>query len=320
MESVKDADTEKLETDATSDVALGKVVATPVENPNIEFEEEDVEEPRKKTCFGSLKKCLLNCVKNYWKGLLAMMVLYSVGFIFSTFLQEEVQTAVEFFRDNGALGAFLYIVSYTFLLQVGVPTTLMEIGVAFLYDEFYQIFLMNIISKNIGKSVGFFLGKYVFYKWVEKNLLSDKQTLTKALSRLFKKEPYKYATLWALAYVPTWSQTYGLPVLGCSFLVFTITQNIAGITYSILWTFVGITTRETIEDVQNGEEVDVAQLVGTSMGIFFLILSVIVGGYYIRREWKQLEAEEAADAEALEAAAEVNGEADANKPTEEVSV
>lgn len=264
-------------------------------------------------CCFKLKSAATGCLRHYWKGLIAILVLYLIGTLCSTLLKDEVESAIEYFHDNQVLGSFLYTLTYTIVIQIGVPSTLMEIAAAFLFDEFWQIFLINTLAKNVGRAVGFAIGKYLIYNWVKKNLLSDTQPLTRALANLIKREPMKYSTLWSLAYVPTWSHNYGMPVLGCSFWVFMVSGNISGIPYSVMWTFVGITARDTIEDVQSGNSVNPSQLAATVIGVVFLFVTVGMLGYYVNKELKRIEREEGSH-ESAEVEERNNGVQDAEQP------
>lgn len=242
--------------------------------------------------FTAVTKCLSRCLRKYWKGLLAVAVLYSIGTVFSTVLQDEVQLAVEWFGENGIVGAVLFVLSFVVLLLIGVPATLMEIGAAFLFEEFHEIFIINTIGKNIARLVGFFIGKYLLNNWVQRNLLDNSEPIIKALGRLIQREPIKYSILWSFAYIPMWTQFYAMPVLGCPLYAFFIGTNIPGLLYTLTWTFVGIAARNTIEDIQNGGEVEVIELVATGVGVLFLFVSVGIMGRYIRKEIKKSEVEE----------------------------
>ena len=246
-----------------------------------------------------LKRSVVGCLKTYWKALLVAAALYIVGIIFSTVLKEEVQLAVEFFGDKGAFGGLLFVLSFTVLLQIGVGGTLMEIAAAFVFDEYFQIFLINTLAKNMAKSVGFAIGKYVLHDWIKKNVLNNSKFFAKDLAHMIEAEPLKYATLWGFAYVPSWTATYGLPVLGCPFWKFIIASNISGIPFTALRSYVGILTRETIENVRTGEDVDVAEWIGAGIGVVLLFVSLCVLGHYIRKQMKRQQAElEAAEQEA----------------------
>lgn len=238
----------------------------------------------KQCCLWRVKSCLGNCCMKYWKGFLFMAALSSTSTIATTFFQDEITEGAEFLGDSGFGGVVLYLLIFTLLLQVGIPATVMEIASAFIFEEYYQILLINTLAKNIAKPVGYFIGKYLIYNWVKRNLLDDKLAVVRALEKLMKREPLKYATLWGFAYIPAWTQTLALPVLGLAFIPFVITHNASGIIYSVIWAFVGIRTRDAINEAQEDEDVDFIEITVTVVGVIFLLLTVVFIGTYVKKE------------------------------------
>ena len=148
------------------------------------------------------------------------------------------------------------------------------------------------MAKNLARNIGFLIGKYLLHDWVQRNLLDKDQAVIKALSSLIENHPWRYTTLWGFAYIPIWTMTLGLPVLGCPFYVFIIATNLPGVLYTTLFILIGLAAKDAVEEVKNGEDVDPLEITGTVVGIVFLILIVFLMGWFVRKEMKKLEAEE----------------------------
>lgn len=235
--------------------------------------------------------------KGLWKLLLVVLFFIGVVILFATVLQDELNSVIDYFRDGGALGGFLYSLLFL-LIVVGFPSTALEVGAAIVFDSGYVAFFVSTTGKNIACWVGFFSARKCCKSWVESHILASEKIIIRAFNRAFVENPIKIAFLWSAAYVPIWSTFCGLASLDCSFKLFAAATFFPGLPYSILWVFVGRATRAALDAATDtGEEVDTYQVIGLTVGIILLIGGIGTISYFVRKNFKLIVAEQ----EALEA-------------------
>mmetsp|Transcript_4480 Transcript_4480/g.5177 ORF Transcript_4480/g.5177 Transcript_4480/m.5177 type:complete len:306 (+) Transcript_4480:181-1098(+) len=235
-----------------------------------------------------------NCLQKYWKGLLVVACIASLGVLASTVFQDDLIQAIRWFNDNGK-GAVIYAFFFVGGIIIGIPATILELGAAIIFEEIYITIIVCTIAKNTGNIIMFFIGLKCLRGWVERNMLVPENIMMRALARVVEQKPLRYATMWGFAYVPIWTKNYGLPVLGCPLLQFVIAGNVSGIPYTVLWALIGNTARDAIlsTEGESNDTLDTSQLVITIVGILVLFATISVVGYYARKAINELKEEEA---------------------------
>jgi len=145
-------------------------------------------------------------------------------------------------QDKMLFAALMFIITIS-----GLPTTLFEIAAGFIFK--WQVLLIAYPAKTIGCFSAFLIGRYFWYDIIH-SIISKYQYIH-AFESMLRKNELRVTLLLRFIYGPQWIKNYGLSCLNISILNFSIATALVGFLYSLIFTFIGVTS-SSIADTVNG--------------------------------------------------------------------
>lgn len=228
-----------------------------------------------------------------WQNILKLILISIFGIIillcFTVFpTKQSLLNASEWIQTQGFFGAVVFDIIMIFWIILCLPSTIIEITGGFLFG-FWIGLLVNIIGKNIGCLIAFFIGRLAgknFADW-----LFRKFKMLKIFERVVAKNSVKMVFLIRFAYIPIGIKNYGLSLLNVSTKLFVIATMLSHIPTAILFAFVGSSADNLIDIINGNYNGGTLGIVLIVVGAFSVAILMGLTVYYTRKEWKKVSGE-----------------------------
>jgi uncharacterized membrane protein YdjX (TVP38/TMEM64 family) len=149
-----------------------------------------------------------------------------------------------------------------------LPVSPFEIAAGYIFS--WEAMIIALPAKIIGSILSFIIGRIFWAELIRDALV--RRDFFQGLQSAFVHNEWKFMFLIRIMYLPQWAKNYGLSVLNVRIFTFTVATTVVSAVFSVLFTYIGRTSEDIFEEIQDGGVLSVAVLfIGLSFAVFTLI-------------------------------------------------
>ncbi|POM66526.1 ATP-binding cassette (ABC) Superfamily, partial [Phytophthora palmivora] len=172
------------------------------------------------------------------KRVLVVLVLVALGLtagllLFRFVRSDDFDLVVHWLQTHEALGAAIYVSSFTCFVVLCFPSTAFELLAGYIFG-----FWLGLLLATTGKLVGSGIGRYLCRRRVHAYMSRGHPAL-QGFQSLLRKRQILVVFLTRVAFFPIAVKNYGLSVLDVRFPVYFAAALLTGLPFSVIWVYSG---------------------------------------------------------------------------------
>ncbi|EGZ16658.1 hypothetical protein PHYSODRAFT_360349 [Phytophthora sojae] len=150
---------------------------------------------------------------------------------------DDFDLVVRWLQTHEALGAALYVGSFTGFVVLCFPSTAFELLAGYIFG-FWLGLLLATAGKLVGSVLSYAIGRYLCRRRVHAYMARGHPAL-QGFQSLLRKRQVLVVFLTRVAFFPIAVKNYGLSVLDVQFPVFFAAALLTGLPFSVIWVYSG---------------------------------------------------------------------------------
>lgn len=135
-----------------------------------------------------------------------------------------------------------------------LPITPFELTAGFLFS--WEALIIALPAKVLGCIVSFIIGRFCWQDLLRTSLAN--RPLFQGFESAITRKEWRFMMLIRLMYLPQWVKNYAVSILSVRIRVFIVTTTAVSFTYSLAFTYIGLSSEKMVEELQTGSALAVA--------------------------------------------------------------